>query len=341
MMDFLKILIEEPGKLRKFGIFLSKGILNLIFATKLYLWCVGPFNLLDIGKYQSWFDFVVSGRVLICALLFVVSDIILFNILPIVLFAPLDWICKRRLNVRMARKERDKINKVLAYFELFTIDEKTKKIKAAKHTDAFYDFLLAAAEKESKEDANSIKSAFVTEALNTYGAFIFIYFLFLYDDFHSKVLVGIIVAGCVLLPLAYVAIRIILDFIINNAEKMAFGIRGLRFEKLIMDTLKNIGTYPLVVDDPVKLGYENYIVHNGKTFILKFYYSNSLINEYLLNYFKDIFIKEEKKMILIVNNDLTRNAKDLVEEYRNSLVVITFVDENDLTTKLEDHFKKN
>jgi hypothetical protein len=50
-------------------------------------------------------------------------------------------------------------------------------------------------------------------------------------------------------------------------------------------------------------------------------------------------LKAEKGMIFITNNELTRNAQDLADEFKKSLLVITFKDEADLIVKLEEYFK--
>jgi hypothetical protein len=59
-----------------------------------------------------------------------------------------------------------------------------------------------------------------------------------------------------------------------------------------------------------------------------------------VEYYRDLFLKEQKGMVIITNQPLTVNARQVAEEHRNSLIIIEFESEADLTEKLAEKFKE-
>ena len=339
MLEIVKILLEEPERFRKFGLFIIKSFLNLIIASELYIWICGTYTLIDITDFSAWSEFVLSGRVLICILLFITSEFLIFSLLPIISTGPLDWIAGKLYSGNPDRSVRKFIMWVFKVTKVVSVDDTTKKLSTGKNTDSFYEFLKEYEEKESKKEIASLKNSLLNEILHSYFVFIVLYF-FVLDFPHYKAINVIVITGCIILPLFYFEVCWLIEYMNRNAKDLLYGLKGLKFEKLIYDILRDIGVYPLDVDNPKEKGYFKYIFHNNKEYILQFQYGKRPVSEFLIEMYRDKFIKAEKGMILITNNELTRNARDLAEEYNKSLLVITFRDEADLIIKLEEYFKE-
>lgn len=343
MVELFKILIETPEKLRKVGIFLIKQTLNVIFAAKLYTLWIGKFDIINIKDFAAWSEYFLSGRVLICVLMYFVSEIFLFQILSGItdgLMRLFYWLAVKKFTFGRTRDEKDYVLKVLSWFHLVSINEKTKKVEAGKNTNEFYEFVEAFNQKDSKQEITSIKNSLVQDLVHTFFVFVFLYYSFINIKPCNKSINTIIGAGCIILPLLYTGASVLLDFLHKNSKDLLFGIQGLKFEKLIYDTLREIGVYPIDIDEPSKKGYEKVIYHNNKEYILKFAYGKRPLFEFQIEYYRDLFLKEEKGMVLISSRDLTKNAQDLADEFKRSLLVITFKTEDDLVMKLEEFFKE-
>jgi hypothetical protein len=148
-----------------------------------------------------------------------------------------------------------------------------------------------------------------------------------------------VIIGCIFLPILYLAVCGVIDFMDRNAGNLIYVIRGIKFENFIYDVLKENGIYPADVTDPKEKRYKKLIYLNQKEYILKFHYGKRPVSEFMIQAMRDIFIKEEKRMIFITNVELTQNAIDIADEHKNSLLVITFKDESDLVLALERCFK--
>ncbi|MEK6615783.1 MAG: hypothetical protein AABZ32_06695, partial [Bacteroidota bacterium] len=329
MIEIIKILIEEPERLRKFGLFIIKAVLNIIFASTIYVWIFGEYSLFNTSDFKAWSEFILSGRILICILLYVASEFLLFSLLSIISTAPLYWLASKIYSDKPDRSERDFVRWILRITNVISFDKKTNKVSAGKNTDGFFEFVSLFEEKESKKEISSLKNSLLNEILHTYFVFVVIYF-FVLDITHAKAINYIIIAGCIILPGIYLEICWLIEYMNKNAKDMIYGLKGLKFEQLIYDILRDIGVYPIDVDNPKEKGYLKYIFHNNKEYILQFQYGKRPVSEFIIEIYRDKFINAGKGMILIANNELTRNAQVLANEHKKSLLVIIFRDEADL-----------
>ncbi len=337
MIEIIKILLEQPERLRKFGLFVIKCFLNIIFASKIYIWTFGNYYLINIADFQAWTEFILSGRILICILFYITSEFLLFFLLPIISTAPLDWIAGTIYSGKPDRNEGKLVRWLLKIGKVISIDEKTKKVSAGKNTEQFQEFVALFEDKESKKEIISLKNSLLNEILHTYFVFLVLYVFVI--KIHSPVVNGIVIAGCIILPLFYWEVCLFIEYMNKNSKNLLYGLKGLKFEKLIYDIFRDIGVYPMDVDKPQEKGYLKSIFHNKKEYILEFQYGKRPVSEFTIGYCRDKFLKAEKGMIFITNNELTRNAQDLADEFKKSLLVITFKDEADLIVKLEEYFK--
>ena len=80
--DLLKILLDEPERIRALFIKFVKLVLSIILASHAYIWIIGPHKLINFTSIAQWVEFVISGRVLIVLLIFIASDFVIFSLLP-------------------------------------------------------------------------------------------------------------------------------------------------------------------------------------------------------------------------------------------------------------------
>lgn len=339
MIEFLKILIEEPAKLTKYILSCIKMVLNCIVASYLYIKFFGAYSIIIPTDFKALSEFFLSGRVLICIVLYFSSEVLLFIFLSTFCLLPLDSIAEK-----LYLTKPDKwINKLFLWgfkkIKLIKMDPTTKEYKAGENIDIFHDFLVLYNEKESKEEVYSFKNSFVNKTMKLFFIFILIYIFILKPEVKHDLVRNILITASVILPILYIEVCWFIDFLNKNSKNLLEGIKQLRFEKLIHENLHEIGIYPMRVEKPLESGYKHLIHFNNKEYILEYHLSKWPVSEYLIESYRDKFLKAEKRMILITNSGLTKNAIDVINEHKNSLLIIHFKDEIDLQHKLESNLK--
>lgn len=335
ILDILKMMLEEPEKLRKFGYQLIKALFNTLFASVLYMKTVGNYELIDFTNISQWYEFIFNGTVLLCIFFYLLSEVLLFHLLQIIVLMPLEWMANRNKNFPQGETRKFAI-RIFKCTKLLEYDMERKRIKPSKHTQAFYEFLEFYIQKETQHEVHKIKNAFANTVVHTFFLFT-IFFFFYFESVPSSYLLNtIVVVVMILLPLIYLSLCELIDFFDKESKPLLFAIKGLQFEKMIFDELQRNGVYLMKVPNPKDVRYEYLLRHNNKEYILHFHYNPKVVSEHTLNYSKDVCIKAEKKMIFITNGKLTSNAQEIVEEYKNSLKVIQFEDEKDLISQIEN-----
>lgn len=340
MIEFFKLLIEEPEKRKKLLLFSIRFVLNIIFASHLYLWVIGKYSIINIADVYAWIEFVKSGRVLICVLLYFTSDQILFSFLEIFTLGLLHLLSKKVVvKFYFGRDEKNIIFRVLDMFELITFDKKTNKIKAGKNTEEFYEAIETFTKKETKMEIRSFKNSFVSDLVHTFFVFVIIFYLFINIKTQNNFINWIIIICSIILPVIYIAASKFFDFLHKNAKDILLTLHSLKLEKLMNDTLKDMFIHITEVENPKELGYEKTIYHGGQELIIHFNYERRIINNISAEHIQKLYEKTNKKMIIISNKELSRNANSQAEECKDILTNIVFNDESDLIAKLEDYFK--
>lgn len=341
MIEFFKLLIEEPEKRKKLLLFSIRLVLNIIFASHLYTWAIGKYSIINIIDVYAWIEFVKSGRVLICVLLYFTSDKILFGFFEIFTVGLLHFLSKKVVvKFYFGRDEKSIIFRVLNMFELITFDKKTNKIKAGKNTDEFYEVIESFTKQETKKEIKSIKNSLVSDLVHTFFVFVFLFYLFINIETQNSFINWIIILCCIFLPVIYIIASKLFDFLHANAKDILQTLHSFKIEKLINDTLKDMSIYISEVENPKELGYEKTIYHGGQELIILYNYGKLLLNNISTEHVQKLYAKTNKKMILISNKELSRNASIQAEGCKEILTIIVFGDESDLVSKLENHFKE-
>ena len=338
MGEFFKILIEEPARLLKFVFFIVKFLLNVCFTYVLYTWSIGTPTLIDYKDINGIFSFIVSGKIFIPIIFYFISEVFFFQLLSGFSMAPFDRLTK---NVDFSKPDETLI-KVLRWglikAKIISIDTTTNATSAGEKTNLFHD-LLVYYETEGRNEIHTIRHSLVNKVMQLYSMFL-VLFIFWFNFYTKNNVFNIIVIIIsVILPLLYIEIHLIVEFLNKNSKDLLFGLNQLKFQKALLDYLQIIGLtfLPLDINDNQS---PKYITFNNKDYFVQLYHFHTDINEKFIENCTKLILKTEKNMILITSNELSKSAEELAMEYKNSIAIIKFENENDLVMKLEGFFKK-
>lgn len=331
VLDIFKILIDEPGKLKRAGLTLCKFALNIILANYLYVKFFGSYHLIQLTNYKEWLDCALSGRLWAGVLLFGLSDFILFNLLPVVTTLPLVWISER-----MGRRTSPLILydpallKTLDFFQLITYNKISKSIKVGKWTNDLYEFISSKTLKETEN--TTMKKAFVSDLWHTYMVS-YIAFLGIMELEHSYLfnwilLIGLLVLGCV-----YITISVSLSFLYDYEKDLKYMIDRMREEALIEETFNRIdGTTIMGVEHPE---YDTILYYKDEQYIFRFFKTGGTrIHEYFVEEFLKLHKRTELKIFIFSNMPPTKEAANIINKSEGALNLFVYKDEETIKSHI-------
>lgn len=340
MVEFFKVLIEEPEKQRKTAVFLIKASLNIIFSSKLYSYALHENIVPSNITFNTIFDYIITGRFVVFCLFYLFSYLFIFGFLDSISIGALQLFYKKIVKkMKFGRQEKDLINKVLVHFELIHIDEKGKKVTAAKNTDAFHEFIEVFTNKENQIEIVNIKNSLVKDIAHTFFVFVLIYFACINLKLDNNVINWLIFAGSIFIPFLYFVANGFIDFLNENAKDISFEIQRLRLEKSLTEILSDLGLLGFDIVDIDTLKMKEVISHKNKNYHIEFRYVKRPIYEFDLTSMKEKYIDKEKKVVLITNSNLDSKAKEISDDYSQSILIIKYNNEHDLKDKIAEYFK--
>jgi hypothetical protein len=328
IFGLFEMLIEEPGKLSKFAGFLLKIILNSIFASWLYIHIIGVYQLIDFSSLKSWVEFIISGRILICSLLYLTSSAILFYFLPILTLAPLMWVRKKMANSSKNNQDNKPIIWLLRSFEVLDVDITNKKISLMNNADFLYDIAKSLTLKEAKVDIQNIKNSLLAEIVHTYLVFVILYFSILDNWSHNGYLRCIIITGAVLVGLMYIGISILLDILYKIAKDVVFLIDRLRCQNTMEEIFKDAGIFLHSVQANDK-HYDKYFYIKKNPVAIKYFYDKRLIEPESITQLIKLSQKIDKKILLVCNKNITIPAIEVINDNKDLICFISYTNEED------------
>ncbi len=69
-IDAIKLLLEEPGKILKAFLSLSKLLLTLVLTEWIYRKTFGNYHVIDFLSLPQWTEYLLSGRIFMCMIFF-------------------------------------------------------------------------------------------------------------------------------------------------------------------------------------------------------------------------------------------------------------------------------
>lgn len=332
--ELFNIFIEEPKRLIQFGFKVIKGILSGIVSCKLYILLFGNYQLIDIKNINEWYDFIISGRVAICIVMFYFVNFFLFNILSLLTLFPVHKL------VRSVRKQR--IDKTIGKFilnllnraDIIKVNFDTNAVEAGNNIELVENILL-----EDRNGDNSIlDNSLVEDLYTTFSIFALSYVFFFSESVITTSSSILILLTFLVLSYYYFVIRLLVDFLDENDYMLLEVIAALKFRRLTFDFILRKGVLLHDIENEKAIEAGKYFDLRGKSYLLRFFYDTNPIPEPIVREYINNAINKSKKLLLIVSGELTSSVNETIAEYKNSVVIMNFNDEADLTSRLEGFF---
>jgi hypothetical protein len=224
--DILKILLEEPERIRSLFIKFVKLILSIILASHMYIWIIGPYHLINYLSIAQWVEFVMSGRVLIVLLIFIVSDFVIFSFLPGFTSGLLIWIARKTSYKGDGKEERHFIRWFLKIFNIIEYDETSKKVLAGPNAKVFESALEYMVHDEGRDDFHQMKNSFLNEIVHSYLIFTLIFSLYI-NNFEIAAISKYVYFLAFILIAFYLSLSFTISYIEKNASSLLSGINHI------------------------------------------------------------------------------------------------------------------
>jgi hypothetical protein len=341
VLGFIQKIVHAPDKVGKAVIAIAKAALCVIVAERLFFKFIGPYQLIELDSYSAWHDYIISGCLLICLLLLAFTYFALFEIFG--------WLTSLIL-VGFQRKSKpagfDGIDrKILTYFvnklKILSIDSKKKEIKPAKHTEVVYEMLVLLNSKEGKNEIETLKESYASKIWHTYIVFVLYYYI-LYTGTTSFWLSFIIITGAVLLALFYWGSMLVINYLLHKPDKLIKEFEIVRLHAFAEKVFVELGFLTYQIVNPLNPEFETLLNVNGKNYSLVYQFKggNQIFTEFNLKTVTDYITGTSESVLLLTNLRLTERVQQLIGQFSDSLVVMSFTDEKGLAKQLEDFFFK-
>lgn len=327
MEDLIKLLVEKPDHLLKGFLQFLRALLIIIFSDHIYKIYVFDYQLIDFFKISDWIDFLLSGRFLICLLLYLCLDFILFELYVTLIILPLDLI------IKICDLSTDRTFEKIIYWGLtkLKIIEKVTQSNIIK-PGAKIEYVKEFYSEETRRYISNAHDLFVFRITGLCAVFILEYLLILNIKQYSLVNI-LFVFLCILTPMLYVFFRLVVNFLTEDSNQIKEILEGLYFESIILKTLDELGVYD--VSSIEQNGYQFMI--NQSKYVLGCIYTSFIIDESDVRKWIDISKKEKIKMVLLTTSILSDKAIKRLTEKENNVAVLYFKNEKQIKKQLEGY----
>jgi len=337
MRDFLELtvdLLETPSKLRKIIALIGKVVLNLIFSEWLYKTFVGSYTLNDILNWDQWVEFLLSGKVFLCTLLYFTSDVVLFHLLPFITNIPIKFLGRKRVKKKQDLNEYGFfITWYLKSLELLHINKEEKRIDLMDNSDVLYELATDFKKKETRREVRSIKDSIVELFIHPLIVFLILYFTILEDIPHNTFLNTLLWIFLIVAIVTYFSACILMDIALLLSDDLIWMIDTAKMENLAIEYLNKNEIFLTTPHQKEKL-YDHYFFHNEN--MIGVQYTMSKINSRRLEEFKNY--AEEAKMFFLILFRIPRDMKRPKEPFDNTqghIRIIIFREQNELEMELQ------
>lgn len=334
VLDFIKLLLDEPSKLKKLIIVLSRIALSVVFAGWLYIKILSKFTVFDILDFRQWSEFIFSGRVLVVGFIYLISYFILFYILEGLLAPLVIWFLKPSPVKRIDKIEGKIIGWVLRKGKLLDIDGEAKKIRLMENSDSLYEIATAFSKKETKDEMKSFQHSLINEIFFTYAAFVLLYFGILHDLPHTKGLTALLLICLVIFLLAYGGIGTLLELIykispdlvrmVNNAKHQEF------FEKCFKDNRFSL------YEPENKYDQHKVFYWDGAEIAVLLATEVRRIKKYMAESEVSYANENNKTIWLFTNRPIHDEAQQVFNQNSEKVLLITFDSQEELAEKVKE-----
>lgn len=332
--DLIKLFADEPEKVEKAVLRCGKVLLNILIAAWLYKMIVGPYYLFALDSYSEWENFLLSGRVLICLLFYFLCDYLIFQIftLPGYLFA-------KRLSKGKNKKRDEEAKAILSFFNVLKYEKEHEIPTPGKNIDVMVEITEAFGDPEASNEIESIRSTFISNVLDLYVYFVFVYTIILPSNIHTTGLNILIAAIGLLLFSTYASIHLVIEYMKRNHIIIGKSLSFIKINALINNVLASYGIYPTKPEDGEGLGKHRAFTLRGKEYILCRPVTDIIVYQREDADLERLLKKRKKPgrvFMIITRQGILREAGLLQRKFANELVLIEYIADDDLREKLND-----
>lgn len=341
MFELLKVIIDEPTKLKKYFLFIFRFILNAIATSKIYSHYFGVYSLLSFNKNtltQDLYNFVIDGRIIMIIFIFLSINFVFYNVLILIPDLILNTIINRSNRNYKSIKEDDFIGYILNLTGIIKRDKKGSKVSIGKNFYEFYDLLTIYQHNETKEEVHHFKKSILSEFVYTYFHFLIIALFFITIELPTAFVV-IMILGFFTFCFVYINLNKLIYIINTDGEQLLFHLHKLKVEQIVYDFLREIKITLSETRSPVRNNFSKIIQFNDKDYIFNFYSENRPLPSFIIQKYLEITIENKMQgVIILTDNTITPKAKLLIKENTEVIRIIKFKSEEVLLKKLENYF---
>jgi hypothetical protein len=329
--DLIKILADEPEKIEAAVLRGIKMLLNVLLGVWLYKTMIGPFYLFALSDYNEWGDYLLSGRVLVCLLFYFISDYFIMPFLSLpgyglgLLFSKINGINKK-----------SDVWILLKVFGIVKFQPDEKVPLPGPNIDILLSVSKAFETEEARSEVDSLKKTFISNVLNLYAAFIFIYFLLFDPILRTSVMSMIVIAVLLLVSGMYAFIHGLIAYMNKNYEEILNSLSFIKINALITRTL---GSYRIFLAKAPKgegIGKCHVFQRGAKEYVLcppltdrRLFRGDDELDD-LINSKK----KTDRVFIVIAEQGIFSDTQAIQSKYQKKLILIEYSSEDDLRIKL-------
>lgn len=337
MFETVRVLIEEPERLRKILVFIIKFILVSIFTSVLYIHVFGRYELLNFKDGKFWddiYNFIISGRILTVLLFYLASKLILFDLMAeipaLILRCIVNWMIRDKTNF----KDNMLIRFVLELFGVIQFDNKNKRATLGKNYEQFYEMLSVYENTDAKKEIHNIKNSLMSETLHSLFVFTVLYFSML-EVIHVPFITVLLLSGLLVSCLAYYGLTVIFEFFDINGGELLFGLSILHQEKLLTEFLKE--HHIAIIEEHSSQFSKRVKLKEGEFNIELFPVKQKIVSHMIQRLLNRTANNSLSGAFLITDKPISATAKKLLKTERNIKVIFADSDTK-LIKKLEKHF---
>ncbi len=259
--DFFKIAIEEPEKITKAALRVINTILLLIIAEWLYRQFFGHYQLMNLGEFRDWTEFVLSGRIVMVIACYMLARHVVEPVIQVFVYLFVVRYTGSRKPVKFDNRE---ISFFLRLFDVVKTEKDSKIPKPGKNIDVLYNLAKVFKEAESVEEANSLKDSLVNNVLNLYAVFLVVYFTLIPPPLHNGWLTVILLLAFFMLVSVYRLAGDAIKYMTYNHGELLRGMDYMKSHDAVYGFLDKHGIKPYRSDE--RVGKEEFFELGTKAF---------------------------------------------------------------------------
>lgn len=331
MDEFVKLLLNHPDKFRKVGIWLSRLFLTILAASWLYTKIFGGYRLIQLNDLNQWGEFFLSGRVLVCCVLFIITNYVLFELLGGFSHWMYSSFAKWILSgVRKSKEIFVPIIWALRSGELLDINLKDQTAKLMDGTNELYQKLIQLEKKEGKAKLKNSRNQYIDEVGHTVFVFVVMYYTILNGFPHYFFFTFLVWLLLVAVFFAYAGLHIFSLLVEKMGPEL---IRMIDFARIEESAKMVFMEADLYVHDRKLANEKTYtcFYYNGRHIILEFCYLLKRLHGFTV---KDL-LKEATELntlvVIISNGILAPETGEIIENNKQHLLYYHLTSEADTT----------